>query len=110
MFPHLLAISVCLTFATAQEKTIIETVKSIPELSSLAASLVRFPHFPSLLEKGNITLLAPDNGAFDETENMIEALWSYHVLDGTYSTFATNWTQYIPSLLDETNNNNLVVA
>ena len=112
VFTQVFLTFIYVTFTEAQEKSIIETLKGVPQFSSLTDSLSRFPGFASLLEKQNVTLLAPNNEAFTASLNLTEALWSYHIIDGTYSTFATDWTQYLPTHLHETaeDGNNLVVA
>ncbi|KAH0845135.1 hypothetical protein AYO21_01604 [Fonsecaea monophora] len=119
MFEHILAIFVwccalAATAATAEEteKSILETIKSTPELSSLAARLDEFPSFTSLLEREQITLLAPDNAALSATAENIttESFWQYHVLDGSFPTFPTNWTRYLPSMLQVDGSTEFVVA
>ncbi len=74
---------------------------SLPQLSNLTSYLSAFPDFVGQLSQlTNITLLAPNNEAFAQLLNssagaaitngdqaQIQALFSYHVLNGTYPTF-----------------------
>ena len=74
---------------------------SLPQLSNLTSYLSAFPDFVSQLSQlTNITLLAPNNQAFAELLNssagaaitngdqaQIQALFSYHVLNGTYPNY-----------------------
>ena len=87
------------------------TLGSLPQLSNLTSYLSAFPDFVGQLSQlSNITLLAPNNAAFAQLLNssagaaltngdqaMIQALFSYHVLNGTYPSF--NETQFVPTAL-----------
>ena len=82
-------------------------------LSNLTTYLKLFPSLlSSLSEMSNVTILAPNNNAFEAALNSstgqafsgndtaaIEALLSYHVLNGTYSNFSS-MPMFIPTALD----------
>jgi uncharacterized surface protein with fasciclin (FAS1) repeats len=84
---------------------------SLPQLSNLTTYLSAFPDFVGQLSQlTNITLLAPNNAAFTELMNssagaaltdgdtsLIQALFSYHVLNGSFSTFGN--TTFVPTAL-----------
>ena len=81
------------------------------DLSSLTAALGSFPNLVSTLQaQQNITLLAPNNAAFalllnssagaallSNDTSLIQALFTYHVLQGTYSNFTAK--TFVPTLL-----------
>ncbi|KIW84414.1 hypothetical protein Z517_03664 [Fonsecaea pedrosoi CBS 271.37] len=95
--------------AVAQDLTTI--LANTPELSNLTAYLELFPDLTTTLASlQNITLLAPNNDAFAKLFNSsagvalvqndtsaIEALLTYHVLNGTYADFSDKL--FIPTLL-----------
>ena len=86
-------------------------LSSSPQLSNLTTYLGAVPGLVSQLSGlTNITLLAPNNAAFTELlsspagaaltggdQAAIQALFSYHVLNGTYASF--NKTQFVPTAL-----------
>jgi len=98
----LLLIAVLASAASAQ-LNLTAALESNPSLSNLTTYLGLVPNlYTSLLNATNVTLLAPDNDAFSKLfngsqgqaltadANLIEALFSYHVLQGTY--YASNFT------------------
>lgn len=84
---------------------------SYPQLANLTTYLSAYPDFVSQLGSlQNITLLAPNNDAFAALLNssagaaltggdaeLIQGIFSYHVLNGTYQTF--NGTSFVPTAL-----------
>ncbi|KIW98519.1 uncharacterized protein Z519_00180 [Cladophialophora bantiana CBS 173.52] len=104
-----LTISTLAGVAVAQDLTTLLT--STPELSNLTSYLGLFPELTATLASlQNITLLAPNNNAFTKLLNspagaalvqndttMIQALFTYHVLNGTYADFGDR--QFVPTLL-----------
>jgi uncharacterized surface protein with fasciclin (FAS1) repeats len=103
------ALSALASAALAQDLATL--LAQTPELSNLTTYLGLFPDFVGQLGAlQNITLLAPNNEAFEKllnssagaalTDNdtsLVEALFSYHVLNGTHSNFTE--TQFVPTLL-----------
>ncbi|KIW30456.1 uncharacterized protein PV07_06198 [Cladophialophora immunda] len=95
--------------AVAQDLTTI--LANTPELSNLTSYLGLFPDLTATLASlKNITLLAPNNNAFARLLNSsagaalvqndtsaIQALFTYHVLNGTYADFSDK--QFVPTLL-----------
>ncbi|KPI35499.1 Stabilin-2 [Cyphellophora attinorum] len=82
-----------------------------PSLSNLTTYLNLFPSLLSQISQmSNITLLAPNNNAFEMALNasggafqnndtsLIEAVLSYHVLNGSYSNFSS-MPMFIPTAL-----------
>lgn len=100
------------SFASAVAgQSLSDVLESQPELSNLTTYLNLFPDFRTqLTNMSDITLLAPSNAAFisvlandtlteiNANEQMITSLFSYHVLNGTYSTFMT-MPEFIPTAL-----------
>jgi uncharacterized surface protein with fasciclin (FAS1) repeats len=94
-----------------QGQDLTTTLGSLPQLSNLTSYLSAFPDFVGQLSQlTNITLLAPNNAAFAELLNssagaaltngdtaLIQALFSYHVLNGSYSSFEN--TSFVPTAL-----------
>jgi len=95
-------------------------LSSTPELSSLNDLVLAKPALVDILMKWptNLTIVAPSNGAFDELKKMnttardsvpvvgnsidtVEAILSYHILDGTYlsSVFVQGKTAAADTLL-----------
>ncbi|OAP62368.1 hypothetical protein AYL99_04571 [Fonsecaea erecta] len=105
-----LAISALGGVAVAQDLTTILT--NTPALSNLLSYLELFPSLTTTLGSlQNITILAPNNNAFARLLNSsagaalvqndtsaIQALLTYHVLNGTYTDFSDK--QFIPTLLE----------
>jgi len=100
--------------AAAQTKNLTTTLASDPNLSMLTQYLGFYPAFvQSVSNLTNITLLAPSNEAFTKLLNssagsavqandtsLIDALFSYHILDGKYlSSNFTSTAQFIPTKL-----------
>lgn len=90
-------------------QSLVAALESQPALSNLSTYLSLYPSFLSTLEGlTNITLLAPNNDAFElalnsdqgapSNNDLVSAIFSYHVLNGTYSNFSTNAT-FIPTAL-----------
>jgi uncharacterized surface protein with fasciclin (FAS1) repeats len=104
-----LAVSALAAAALAQDLTTLLANRT--ELSNLTTYLGLFPDLVGQLASlQNITLLAPNNDAFARLLNssagaalvqndttLIQALFTYHVLEGTYTNFTD--TQFIPTLL-----------
>src|SRR6201999_3757758 len=94
-----LAVSVLAGAAIAQDLTTL--LANTTELSNLTTYLGLFPDLVGQLASlQNITLLAPNNAAFSRLLNssagaalvnndtsLIQALFTYHVLNGTYANF-----------------------
>lgn len=101
-----------IAFVAAQDLSLVDTLNTRAELSNLTYFLTRSPDFVSWLEAlENVTLLAPNNKAFQQLtgsediksaevdQDGMEALLRYHLLNGTYSAFGSGEYQSIPSLL-----------
>lgn len=114
MLFKLLAITALAGAAVAQEVSDLSTLlTNVTELSNFTSYLQLFPEFTQTLASlNNFTLLAPNNEAFEQLMNssmgealnasdtsIIEALFSYHVLEGTWTEF--NDTQFIPTSLQQ---------
>jgi uncharacterized surface protein with fasciclin (FAS1) repeats len=94
-----------------QTPDLVTLLSNNTELSNLTSYLSLFPDFTQTLSGlQNITLLAPNNAAFANLLNssagaalvnndtaLIQALFSYHVLNGTYANLSD--TQFIPTAL-----------
>jgi uncharacterized surface protein with fasciclin (FAS1) repeats len=104
-----LALAALASSAAAQSLT--EALSSQPSLSNLTTYLGLFPDLVSTLSAAsNITLLAPNNDAFTAILStgevsindtaLIQALFSYHVLQGTHTNFTTI-PEFIPTLLTQ---------
>lgn len=112
MRPHTLALAGFAATAAAQSnQTLVSALSSQPLLSNLTTYLSLFPDFLSSLEgMSNITILAPSNNAFElaratdqgvpGTSELVNAVFSYHVLKGAYSNFTT-MSEFIPTALGE---------
>lgn len=109
MRPQTLALVGFAMTAAAQNQTLLEALQSQPALSNLTTYLSLFPDFLSTLEGATgITLLAPSNNAFElarasdagvaGTSELVNAIFSYHVLNGTYSNFSV-MPEFIPTYL-----------
>lgn len=104
-----LAVSALASAALAQDLTTL--LANQTELSNLTTYLGLFPDLVGTLSSlQNITLLAPNNAAFGRLLNssagaaitnnetsLIEALFTYHVLNGSYSNFSE--ISFVPTLL-----------
>jgi uncharacterized surface protein with fasciclin (FAS1) repeats len=98
----ILASSAFATLTTAQSQYLSSLLSTNPDLSTFADKLRTVSSFAGILnsQKGNITIFAPTNQAFeafsagsgspesqaikDQNKDAIEALLAYHVLNGTY--------------------------
>ena len=98
--------------ATTSAQSLTQALARQPQLSNLTTYLNLFPSFVSQLESlSNITLLAPDNQAFNallgnnnalaSNTGLIQALFSYHVLNGSYANFSSS-PAFIPTALMNT--------
>lgn len=95
--------------STAFGQSLTEVLSSRPELSSLTGLLQQQPG--SFANLTNVTLLAPDNNAISAFLNtsagsavttqpeLVQAILSYHVLKGNYSTITE--TSFIPTSLEQ---------
>lgn len=104
------ALTLAAIAATASAQTLTAVLQNQTSLSNLTTYLGAFPQFVSQLSgQQNITLLAPSNEAFTKLQNqtggisvndtgLITALFSYHLLQGTYANFS-DLPRAIPSEL-----------
>lgn len=87
--------------ATASAQSLTKALSEQPSLSNLTTYLGLFPSLVSQLNSlTNITLLAPNNKAFEALLNntpslasnpgLIEAVLTYHVLNGSYANFRSS--------------------
>ncbi|KIW12391.1 hypothetical protein PV08_09668 [Exophiala spinifera] len=104
---------------TAVSQQLTSVLQNATELSNLTTYLGLFPDFTQTLSGlQNITLLAPNNQAFAEFLNssagaalaqndtaLIQAVFSYHVLNGTYNAFDN--VSFAPTLLQPTQYTNV---
>jgi uncharacterized surface protein with fasciclin (FAS1) repeats len=101
--------------AGAEAQSLAALLASTPDLSNLTSYLKLFPSLvASLSSAKNITILAPSNEAFAKILNapaaaaittndtaLIQAVVTYHILNGTYPASAVESTPaFIPTLLD----------
>ena len=112
-----LALTGFLAAAAAQStQNLTEVLSSTPELSNLTTYLQLFPELvEKLSQESNITILAPSDEAFSELLESpegeaikandtaaIEALLTYHVLNGAYAAADVPETAtFIPTLLED---------
>jgi uncharacterized surface protein with fasciclin (FAS1) repeats len=114
MLSKLLSLAAFASLATAQSMNLTTAITSNPNLSNLTQYLGFYPQIIQTLSGlTNITLLAPSNEAFTkllsgpgasqvsaQDKSLITALFTYHVLDGTYfSTDITSKPAFIPTAL-----------
>ena len=108
-----LALAAIAATAYAQEQSggLVEVLSNQTELSNLTSYLSGFEDFVQQLSQlTNVTLLAPNNEAFEQflnssegaalaegDESLIQGILSYHVLNGSYESF--NETAFIPTAL-----------
>jgi uncharacterized surface protein with fasciclin (FAS1) repeats len=122
MLSQLLSLAAFASLAAAQTVNLTVAIGSNPNLSSLAQYLGPYPQIVTKLTSlTNITLLAPNNDAFKKLlaspaaahfnisdTALIDALFSYHVLDGTYhSADITSKPTFIPTALKDPTYTNL---
>lgn len=95
-----------------------QTLAGIPALSNLTSYLALLPDLAAnLATLSNVTLLAPNNDAFTKLLSaaqssgllnntaLINSLFTYHVLNGTYnSSQITSTPQFLPTLLQASSN------
>jgi uncharacterized surface protein with fasciclin (FAS1) repeats len=111
MHSQLLSLAAFASLAAAQTVNLTVAIGSNPNLSNLTQYLGFFPQIVSQLSSStNITLLAPSNDAFTklaattkvnaQDTALINALFTYHVLDGAYhSADITSKPTFIPTAL-----------
>ncbi|KAF9632049.1 hypothetical protein BFW01_g2911 [Lasiodiplodia theobromae] len=101
--------------AFAQTQDLNATLSGIPELSNLTSYYISLPDSLSALSAArNITILAPSNNAFEQLlssplgaaltndPDLVQAMLTYHVLNGSYSSSQiTEDSQFIPTLLTD---------
>jgi uncharacterized surface protein with fasciclin (FAS1) repeats len=110
LFKHL-TVAALAGAAAAQTPDLVTLLANNTQLSNLTTYLGLFPDLVGTLSSlQNITLLAPNNAAFSRLLNssagaalvnndttLIEALFTYHVLNGSYANFSD--TQFVHTLL-----------
>jgi uncharacterized surface protein with fasciclin (FAS1) repeats len=73
----------------AAKKTIVETAKKTPELSSLVKAVIATDLAGTLSSKGPFTVFAPDNNAFAKAPKInttqLKNILTYHVVSGSLS-------------------------
>lgn len=120
MLAKALTIAALTAAATAQQLPNLTTLlETTPQLSNLTAYLSFFPALVDQLSSlKNVTLLAPNNAALvaalntsygqafkANDTNLIEGLFQYHVLNGTYyASDITTTPAFVPTLLAPTTN------
>ncbi|KAL1636563.1 hypothetical protein SLS56_001148 [Neofusicoccum ribis] len=122
MLKHLTFAALASTaFAQTTPQDLNATLANTPELSNLTTYLGMFPDVASSLASAtNITILAPNNDAFSKllaspmgsqlatNPGLIQAVLTYHVLNGTYaSNQITEDSQFIPTLLTDSTYTNV---
>ena len=125
MFAKTFTIAALAAAASAQSSMMNLTalLNSTPQLSNLTTYLALYPDLVSTLSAAtNVTLVAPNNAAFAAAMNssygaalagnqtaLVEALFSYHVLQGTYYASNITTTPAFPTtLLAPTTNDTLL--
>jgi hypothetical protein len=87
--------------ATASAQSLTKALSQQPSLSNLTTYLGLFPSLVTQLESlKNVTLLAPNNQAFEALLNstpslasnpgLLESVLTYHVLNGSYANFSSS--------------------
>lgn len=112
-FKHLSLAALATTASAQSMMNLTAALGSNPDLSSLTTAVAANPQLLSMLSNAtNITILAPSNMAFSKMSNssmgaminntgMVQALLTYHVLNGTHnSTSIGNMTSFIPTMLN----------
>ena len=106
-------LSLTVLAATVSAQNLTSVLSSNPDLSNVTSYLSLFPTLQTALDKGsNITVLAPSNEAFIAYANSragsindtaaVEALLTYHVLNGTYkSDQFISTAEFFPTLLTD---------
>ncbi|KAI4191592.1 MAG: hypothetical protein LQ348_003489 [Seirophora lacunosa] len=128
MYSHLLTVAALAALATAQNDTmssnstqggsmsLTQLLGATESLSTLTAAVMGVPGLAEMLGSAeNITILAPSNEAFEafmETDaaaalanndtEAIQALLSYHIINGTYPASAVTETPvFLPTMLND---------
>ncbi|KKY21267.1 putative beta-ig-h3 fasciclin [Diplodia seriata] len=115
MLKHITLAALASTALAQTTQDLNATLSGIPELSNLTTYLGLVPEvLSSLSGANNITILAPSNDAFNQLMNtslgtaltqdpgLIQAVLTYHVLNGTYnSSQITEDSQFVPTLLTD---------
>lgn len=102
--------------ATASAQSLTKALSEQPSLSNLTTYLGLFPSLVSQLNSlTNITLLAPNNQAFEallkstpslaSNPGLIEAVLTYHVLNGSYAKFSSSPAFIHTALMNNTYSN-----
>ena len=102
--------------ATASAQSLTNALAGQPSLSNLTTYLGLFPSLVTQLEGlKNVTLLAPNNQAFEallannpalaSDTGLIEAVLTYHVLNGRYANFSTTPSFIHTALMNTTYSN-----
>ncbi len=112
MYTKAIALAALASTAAAQMKNLTAVLESDPNLSNLTSYLGFYPSVvQSLMNITNVTLLAPTNEAFAKLSaqlggvlpndtSLIDAIFSYHILDGTYmSGNFSSTAKFIPTAL-----------
>lgn len=112
-FTHMLLAALASSAFAQETPSLTDALASNPELSTLASTVQLFPDLVSQLSSAsNVTILAPNNDAFTELfaagtvqpndTGLIQAVLSYHVLDGVYRSTDINETpSFVPTLLTD---------
>lgn len=110
---HFTLLSLAALASAAAAQSLAETLKPVPDLSTLLAIVGRYPALLAELEsQKDITILAPTNEAFSEwsasalgekiatIDGAVQALLSYHVLGAKVPASAFTLTPaFVPTLL-----------
>ena len=112
MYTKAIALAALASTVAAQTKNLTAVLESDPNLSNLTSYLGFYPSVvQSLMNITNVTLLAPTNDAFAKLTaelggvlpndtSLINAIFSYHILDGQYlSSNFSSTAKFIPSKL-----------
>ena len=114
MHSKLFSLAALASLAAAQTMNLTSAISSNPSLSNLTQYLGLYPNIVQQLSNAtNITLLAPNNDAFNkllmgpaaaqinaQDTSLIDALFTYHALDGKYpASDITSKAAFIPTAL-----------
>ena len=117
MLAKAFAVAALAAAASAQQMNLTAALASLPQLSNLTSYISLYPALLQQLSAAqNITLLAPSNAAFTKALSgaagqafsandtaMIEGLFLYHVLNGTYyASMVTGNASFLPTALTST--------
>jgi uncharacterized surface protein with fasciclin (FAS1) repeats len=108
-FKHLSFAALAAMASAQSTMNLTAALGSNPDLSSLTTVVAANPQLLAMLSNAtNITILAPSNMAFSKISNgsmgsmtnNVQALLSYHVLNGTHNSSSIgNMTSFIPTML-----------